>query len=293
MYMHSVDPTIPFEFSRLLPGMPHNYSMIDDPVINEAHEAIAAAEEPEKSELMKAIVPYILEQGYILVPPVPYTKTTVHEPMTGQKLVGQGSFSPMPPGILASSSFTFTNPDCVSEITIERLSIIRGNGEVIYEGPMLRRDGTLGPYLMKLKPHATRFVILSTYVPAGFPGWYTAEVFWTWTDEEGLPLIGWGETHYYVDNEIVESKRMEELCNSMIVKYTDLTKRRLNELLTSSRYSAVAMAKGATSNSSFGQTPALGHAATLRTVLPPPPRAERPTSSSPSKTSGVFSISTL
>ena len=41
-----------------------------------------------------------------------------------------------------------------------------------------------------------------------------------------------------------------------------------------------------------GQIPDPEHALTFRTVLPPPPLADRPTSSSFSKTSGVFSILT-
>lgn len=206
MYMHTVDPAIPFEFSRLRPVMPHNYSMVDDPVINETYEAITAANEPEKRQLMKDIVPYILEQGYILVPPVPYTTESLHGIMTGQKLVGYGICrDSIPPGgssmTYDDTTFSFTNPDCVSEITIERIFIIGGNGEVIYEGPIPGPPGAPPPSEV-MKPHETRGIILRVFVPdpTVLPFVYTVEVFWTWTDKEGLPLIGWGERTYSEDH---------------------------------------------------------------------------------------------
>jgi len=227
MYMHTVDPARPFEFSRLLPGMPNNYSMVNDPVINEVYEAIAVANEHEKRLLMKGVVPYILEQSYILVPPVPYTTVSLHGAMTGQKLVGYGlCHDGIPPGgsIMRHDDTVFhlTNPDCVSEITIERIFIIDANGEVIYEGPILSVPGM--PSLPAvIKPHETRRIVLRLYVPdptVFFPE-YTVEVFWTWTDKVGLPLSGWGERTYIEDGERIVAKNyipMENMEQTLIEK---------------------------------------------------------------------------
>jgi hypothetical protein len=78
MYMSDVYSQRPFGFPNLSPGHRRNYSIVDDPVINAAKQAIDTAyfDEPERRQLMKDIVPYILDQSYILVPPAPNLFTT-------------------------------------------------------------------------------------------------------------------------------------------------------------------------------------------------------------------------
>jgi len=135
----------------------------------------------------------------------------VHEPMTGQKLVGQGAYADvlMPDETIydMGTSFTFTNPDCVGEITIDRISIFRFDGTVIYEGPLLRSgDGVVveTPWMEPMRPHETRIIRLDEMVPYAFPDWmealesenemnYTVEIFWSGATE-GLPLTGWAST---------------------------------------------------------------------------------------------------
>jgi hypothetical protein len=127
-----------------------------------------------------------------------------HQPMVGQKLVGWG-----PVGLASSSNpflfvtmLTLTNPDCVNQITIERVSVFAGNGTVIYEGPLL--FGMVGEELTEpLAPHQTVDIFLPYYVlsyyfeelpadPLEWPGLdnYTIEVFWK-ANKGGLPLTGW------------------------------------------------------------------------------------------------------
>ncbi|MBA7648624.1 hypothetical protein ES703_56412 [subsurface metagenome] len=90
-----------------------------------------------------------------------YANSSSHQPMTGEKLVGTGRLGLQPNGEwLSGSWFLFTNPDCVGKITIERISIIRGDGTVIYEGPLLELvrngDGEVVdriPITTPMKPH--------------------------------------------------------------------------------------------------------------------------------------------
>lgn len=56
-----------------------------------------------------------------------------HEPMVGQKLVGSEACGKAT-GILFYTMFILTNPDCVSQITVDRVSVIGADGTVIYEG---------------------------------------------------------------------------------------------------------------------------------------------------------------
>jgi len=84
----------------------------------------------------------------------------IHEPMTGQKLVGMGVYAEWtyPGGTNAtmSSGFMLTNPDGVSEITIERISVFAFDGTVIYEGPLrVKVDHEWEVYTGPLKPHET------------------------------------------------------------------------------------------------------------------------------------------
>ena len=109
-----------------------------------------------------------------------------HVLIVGQKLVGQGIFGSMPMGgDTIFTTFVFTNPDCVREITIEQISIFRMDGTVAYEGPLL--DGVT-PILI---PHETRTIDLMMYVSLQEPPtFYTVEIFWS-EAKKGLPLTGW------------------------------------------------------------------------------------------------------
>ena len=146
-----------------------------------------------------------------------YAQSNSHVPMTGQKLVGYGRLGLQPDGMwLSGSWFNITNPDCVSEITIERISLIRRDGTVIYEGPLLRlvrdENGEVEyeiPITESMKPHQIwGGLALGRFMKdpeASNPDrWlrveetrnltlnhYTLEIFWSWSDKKGLPLIGW------------------------------------------------------------------------------------------------------
>ena len=109
--------------------------------------------------------------------------TNGHTPMTGQKLIGTGMLGSAV-GVYWETVFTFTNPDCVGEITIDRISIIRSDGTVIYEDT---------PWLEPIKPHGVRTIELDEYIeePETLPpDIYTVEIFWTKSHKKGLPLIG-------------------------------------------------------------------------------------------------------
>ena len=162
-----------------------------------------------------------------IIEPVP------HESMTGQKLVGKGANGTADlPDIQISldTSFFFTNPDCVAEITIERISIIRDDGNAIYEGPLLQQITGAGlevvddtPWTEPMKPHEIRYIFLQSYfADPGDPehdwmNWYeagalpvrsyTVEIFWTHTGKKGLPLTGWTyESVFKTMGEVVTDK---------------------------------------------------------------------------------------
>lgn len=128
-----------------------------------------------------------------------YANNNSHEPMTRQKLVGTGGCS-VDDDAFFEGVLTFTNPDCVSEITIEQVSIIKDDGTVIHEGKLLDRVG--GDWSMPLGPHEGGIIVLRDYVawheeidPGAFRefpgGGYTVEIFWTKSHQQGLPLTGW------------------------------------------------------------------------------------------------------
>jgi hypothetical protein len=62
----------------------------------------------------------------------------------GQKLIGIGQLgkvsTPRGTDVRYWSRFDFTNPDSVARIKIGCISIIRGDGEAIYDGPLLRLE---------------------------------------------------------------------------------------------------------------------------------------------------------
>ena len=131
-----------------------------------------------------------------------------HNPVKGNKLVGCGALGKHGenPILKDSSMFTFTNPDCSNSITIERVSIIRGDGVLIYEGPYLyiRSDGTRVP-LIELKPHRQGKIELWNWIWDETEGrWlsesearelpiygYTTEIEWKATGAT-CPLMGYG-----------------------------------------------------------------------------------------------------
>jgi len=131
-----------------------------------------------------------------------YAQTNEHEPMIGQKLVGMGSVGTIPSGTRANFAVSFTNPDCVSDITIERVSIIRDDGEVMFEGKLSELPAS-PPYVDVLEPHQVVGIFVSLCIPDGSGGWlsyeealalpmssYIVEIFYSVNQDGGLPLIG-------------------------------------------------------------------------------------------------------
>ena len=126
-----------------------------------------------------------------------YAQSNSHEPMTGQKLVGYGFFGmleleePDDATCDLHTLFVFTNPDCVSEIMIDRVSIFAFDGTVLdtvlYEDP-----------LKVLEPHEVDGVELHDYIDPQDPLMpVTVEIFWTGA-RKGLPLTGWAQTGYSI-----------------------------------------------------------------------------------------------
>ena len=135
-----------------------------------------------------------------------YATNTEREPMTGQKLVGQGMCAEWTVGGIdyySTTSFMFTNPDCVSEITIERVCVFAYNGTVVYDeygkdALLPLSDETEMSELMG--PHETRCIQLGEYVSDWWGAsdqteadmLFTVEIFWSGSHPQGLPLIGLG-----------------------------------------------------------------------------------------------------
>jgi len=134
-----------------------------------------------------------------------YANNNLHEPMTGQKLVGIGAYCSFPLEVngahdFISSSFVITNPDCVSEIMIDCISVFDTWGELIYEGDLLPlSDGT--PQSGLMKPHESRSIQLEEYIPEEYTTeseaelLFTVEIFWTKSRWRGLPLTGWASNN--------------------------------------------------------------------------------------------------
>jgi len=157
---------------------------------------------------MKKVIAIVLAAVLVVggVGSFAYANSSLHdEAMTGQKLVGSGAYCSFPLEVngtrdFIGSSFAITNPDCVSQITIDRVSIFDTWGELIYEGDLLPlSDGT--PQSGLMKPHETRGIQLAEYIPEDYTTvseaelTFTVEIFWTRSDEEGLPLTGWVTSH--------------------------------------------------------------------------------------------------
>jgi len=77
LYISGFIATMPDKFLSLVPGDANNWSVIDDPRINEAYANVTAAyfDHEEANQLLKEVVPYILDQCYYLVPPTSYSYT--------------------------------------------------------------------------------------------------------------------------------------------------------------------------------------------------------------------------
>jgi len=74
MLFGGTHPVLCFRFLNLYPDQEWNYSMVDDPLINEAYHAIQDVyfDEAKRRQLMKDITPHILEQCYLI--PLPAHK---------------------------------------------------------------------------------------------------------------------------------------------------------------------------------------------------------------------------
>ena len=127
------------------------------------------------------------------------TPANEYELTPEHKLVGMGFYGTEPFGdetLVFTPTFAFMNPDSVSKITIEHISIFGENGEVWYEGTLLHwREKT--PWTEPMQPHETRFFHAFPPVMPMLPDLtgplnaIAVEIFWSWTDEEGLPLTGY------------------------------------------------------------------------------------------------------
>jgi len=96
LFASGVAPSAVFRFSRLVPGNINNFADIDDPVINELEASCLKNffDWPKKAALYKEKVPYILEQAYIVVMPLPYSYTFWQpwlKGYTGESIVGYAS----------------------------------------------------------------------------------------------------------------------------------------------------------------------------------------------------------
>lgn len=137
-----------------------------------------------------------------------YASNSSHEPMTGQKLVGYGFFgehyiAELGGTLHSHTMFVFTNPDGVSEITIDRVSIFAFDGTVLYEGPLKP-----WPEERIMMPHEVDAVELHDYIePQDLLMPVTVEIFWTCSHKKGLPLTGWTQTGYslFDDGNLVEA----------------------------------------------------------------------------------------
>ena len=72
-----ISSAIPFKFTRLRPGAVYNWSHVDDPQINEVIKVVDENyfDESKRHQAMKDLLPYILDQCYIMLLPGPYIYT--------------------------------------------------------------------------------------------------------------------------------------------------------------------------------------------------------------------------
>ncbi len=140
----------------------------------------------------------------------------------GEKLVGLGSLGVLQFGDIEkdqyNSGFYFTNPDCVNSIEITKVSIIGGNGTVIYDGPYISVWIVAGEITREvidrpMEPHEVWMIWLFNYMYQGgdltnpnswldFPTAfnqplqsYTVEIFWKSAGKGNTcPLVGFWTT---------------------------------------------------------------------------------------------------
>lgn len=172
----------------------------------------------ERKEKMKRLIAILLTIVLLAggLSGFAYANSNSHVPLRGDKLIGTSSFGRLQYSpderLTMHASFIFNNPDCVNKIKIGRISIIRGDGTVIYEGPLLRQSQEDGEIVEStivdwpMEPHDIWDVNLMCYMPdPGDPDheWmsldealaqplapYTVEIFWGVHRKGGLPLIG-------------------------------------------------------------------------------------------------------
>ena len=99
-----------------------------------------------------------------------YAQTTTHEAVKGDKLIATVPLGTFTSGagddVRYTSWFEITNPDCNTEIVIERIAIIRADGVVIYEGPfieLIREAGEVTEEIIitePLQPHHVLNIVL-------------------------------------------------------------------------------------------------------------------------------------
>ena len=154
-----------------------------------------------------------------------------HGQITGEKLVGWGPHRTHENEAGDTTNiyvmYQLSNPDCVSEITIEKICIMGQDGSVHYEGELLGRDDAAIPQV--ILPHQIRVIFLKWYgIEYGILGqtstFYTVEVFWSQNGKKGLALSGWGEEQHWVEGKGFVAKhyiKMENMKQKAKVKSDD------------------------------------------------------------------------
>jgi hypothetical protein len=137
-----------------------------------------------------------------------------HQAMKGSKLVGTAWLGTKARDtgnitFVWTGTFGINNPDCVNDINIERLSIIKDDGSVVYEGDLLQCGEDVNdprqPVTI-LQPHEQLFIPLDWWMPDGAGGWltadeassqdmrgYTVEILWS-GERKGLEISGYVES---------------------------------------------------------------------------------------------------
>ena len=140
-----------------------------------------------------------------------------HGQETANKLIGFGVLGSIQTGGESPyfhSYFGITNPDPVNSIEITKISVFKGDGTTVYEGPLTTgQPGTRVPVTEPLQPHEQRAIVLYDYMYLGGDttdpaSWlttaeafaapvaaYTVEVHWRPVSRAATcSLIGWEHT---------------------------------------------------------------------------------------------------
>lgn len=118
-----------------------------------------------------------------------------HAPMVGRKLAGYGPIGyqgERPGKIVMQTMFTIGNEDCTYAININRISLVKGDGTLAYEGPLYRNGNTAGVPISILQPHQVEPIVLADWIAEGLISparFYTLEVSWK-ANNKCLPLVG-------------------------------------------------------------------------------------------------------